>query len=130
VLLLHPLDQGLSRTTIAHQTGLSRRLIYHELTTGQLVRDLGALGPRTRAQRPAKLEPHKPIIVAQLASYAELTAVTLFEEVRAAGYTGSLTRLKVLVRQVQPVPPPEAVVNFETAPGLQAQADFADFKFA
>ena len=46
--------------------------------------------------------------------YPELTAVRLFEEVHTAGYPGSLTQLKVFVRQVRPRPQPEPVVRFET----------------
>ena len=92
VLLRHLLDQGLSKAAIARQTGVSRRLIYHLLQTGQLDRDLSAPGPRSRATRAAKLEPYTPIIDTRLATYPELTAVRLFDEVRAAGYPGGLTR--------------------------------------
>lgn len=129
VLLRHLLDQGLSKTAIARQTGVSRRLIYHLLTTGQLDRDLSTPGPRPRAQRPAKLEPYKPIIAARLATYPELSAVRLFEEVRAAGYGGGITQLRDHVARVRPHPEPEPVIRFETAPGVQAQVDFADFRF-
>jgi hypothetical protein len=38
VLLRHLLDQGLGKTAIAEQTGVSRGLIYHLLRTGQLDR--------------------------------------------------------------------------------------------
>lgn len=40
-------------------------------------------GPRRR--RPSKLDPYKEIIDTRLAEYPELSAVRLFEEVRAAG---------------------------------------------
>lgn len=129
VLLRHLLDQGLSKTAIARQTGVSRRLIYHLLKTGQLERDLSAPGLRSRAQRPAKLEPYKPIIAARLATYPELSAVRLFDEVRTAGYPGGITQLRDYVARVRPRPEPEPVIRFETAPGLQGQVDFADFKF-
>ena len=129
VLLRHLLDQGLSKTAIARQTGVSRRLIYHLLQTGQLDRDLSAPGPRSRGQRPAKLAPYKPIIEARLATYPELSAVRLFDEVRAAGYRGGMTQLRDYVARVRPRPEPEPLVRFETAPGWQAQLDFADFKF-
>jgi transposase len=129
VLLRHLLDQGLSKTAIARQTGVSRRLIYHLLQTGQLDRDLSAPGGRTRAQRPAKLDPYKPIIDTRLATYPELSGTRLFDEVRAAGYTGGLTQLRDYVARIRPRPEPEPVVRFETPPGLQAQVDFADFRF-
>lgn len=77
--------------------------------------------------RPTKLDPYKAIIIERLDVYPELTAVRLFKEVHAAGYPGSLTQLKVFVRQVRPRPEP--VVRFETPPGRQAQVDFAECRF-
>ncbi len=64
----------------------------------------------------------------QLAEYPELTAVRLFEEIKAAGYSGSYTQVKEYVRRVRPRPPEEPLVRFETAPGHQGQVDFADFR--
>ena len=52
VLLRHLLDQGLGKTAIAEQTGVSRGLIYHLLRTGQLDRD-------PAAPRPARARPHR-----------------------------------------------------------------------
>lgn len=40
VLLKHYLASGLSKTAIARQLGISRRVIYHWLRTGQLDRDV------------------------------------------------------------------------------------------
>ena len=130
VLLRHLLDQGLKKTAIARQLGISRRLVYHLIATGQLDRDLAEpLPPRTRPRRPTKLDSYQQIITTRLETYPALSAVRLFEECRAAGYAGCLTQLKRFVRQVRPQPEPEPVVRFETPPGHQAQVDFADFQF-
>ena len=129
VLLKHLLDQGLSKTAIARQLGVSRRSIYHWIRTGQLERDLTSGGLRARAGRPTKLAPYTPIITTRLATYPELSAVRLFEEVRAAGYRGGVTQLRDYVARVRPRPEPEPVVRFETAPGQQAQVDFAECRF-
>jgi len=130
VLLKHLLDQGLKKTAIAERLGVSRRLIYHLIATGQLERDLAAPLPhRTRSSAVSKLAPYHGIITTRLGTYPELSAVRLFEECRAAGYPGGLTQLKVFVRQVRPRPEPEPIVRFETAPGHQAQVDFAEFRF-
>jgi transposase len=129
VLLKHLLEQGLSKAAIAAQVGVSRRTVYHWLRTGQLERDLTQPIPRTRIRRPTKLDPYQAIVDTRLATYPELSAVRLFSEVRAAGYRGGITQLRDYVHQVRPRPQPEPVVRFETAPGLQAQVDFADFKF-
>lgn len=132
VLLKHLLEQKLPKTVIARRLGISRRLVYHLIKTGQLERDLSVpLAPPPRERRPHALviEPYKPIITTRLETYPELSAVRLFEECRLAGYAGSLTQLKVFVRQVRPTPPVEEIVRFETDPGRQAQADFAEFRF-
>ena len=130
VLLRHLLDEGLPKTVIAERLGVSRRLIYHWIATGQLDQDVAALCvPRVRRAGPTKLDPYKAIITERLDTYPELSAVRLFDEVRAAGYPGGLAQLQVFVRRVRPRPPAEEVVRFETPPGHQAQVDFATFRF-
>lgn len=132
VLLKHLLEQKLPKTVIARRLGISRRLVYHLIKTGQLERDLSVpLSPphRARQPHPLKIEPYKAIITTRLETYPELSAVRLFDECRLAGYTGSLTQLKVFVRGVRPTAPVEEIVRFETDPGHQAQADFAEFRF-
>ena len=133
VLLRHLIDEGLSKTAIAARLGVSRRVIYHWLATGQLDRDVsddvGAPPPRTPAARATKLDPYKPIITARLDTYPELSAVRLLDECRRAGYPGGLSQLKAYVATVRPRPEPEPLVRFETAPGHQAQVDFAEFRF-
>lgn len=75
VLLKHLLEQGLKKTDIAAQLGVSRRLIYHWVKTGQLDRDLDELArPRVRATRPSKLEPYKASGRDRLETYPELSA--------------------------------------------------------
>jgi len=49
VLLQHLLDDGLSKTAIAQRLGVSRRVIYHWLKTGQLARDVDTPVPRQSA---------------------------------------------------------------------------------
>jgi transposase len=123
VLIKHYLEQGLSKAAIADRVGVSRRTVYHWIASGQLDRPLR--GPVHYPQRRTKLDPYKPIIDERLATYPELSAMRLYDEVRAAGYPGSLTQLKGYVRQVRPSPPVAPVVRFETPPGRQARVDFA-----
>ncbi len=106
VLLKHYLDQGLTKTAIAERLGISRRTIHHWIQTGQLERDLDRERVRYKPRPPVAttLDPYKPIIRQRLETYPELTAVRLFEEVKAAGYPGCLTQLKVFVRQIRPRP--------------------------
>jgi len=131
VLLIHYLQQGVSKSKIARKLGLNRRTINRWIADGELERDLdtGELPRPVRRGRPKKLEDFKPIIDARLEKYPDLSAVRLFEETKAAGYAGGLTQLKLYVAQVRPHPDPEPIVRFETEPGHQAQVDFAEFKF-
>jgi transposase len=129
VLLKHYLDSGLSKAAIARQLGLSRGVIYHWLRTGQLERDLSQPQIRRATPRPTKLDAYHPLIQERLTTYPELSAVRLFAECRAAGYAGGYSQLTAYVARVRPRPAPEPVVRFETAPGEQAQFDFAEVRF-
>jgi transposase len=131
VLLTHLLDRGLPKAGIARQLGVNRRTINRWIAEGQLERDVesGQVRQPVRQKRPAKLEPFKPIISARLELYPELTAVRLFDELTAAGYTGGISQLRAYVAQARPRPAPEPLVRFETEPGQQAQVDFAEFTF-
>ena len=124
-VLKHLLEQGLSKSAIARQLGVSRRVIYHWLATGQLEHDVHAPASRRRVSRPTKLDGFTPLITTRLASYPELSAVRLFDELRAAGYRGGITQVRDYVARMRPRPEPEPVTRFETEPGHQAQVDFA-----
>jgi transposase len=75
-----------------------------------------------------KIDSFIGIITARLAEYPRLSAVRLYEEIRAAGYEGGYTQVKDFVRQARPRALPEPVVRFETPAGRQAQVDFAEFR--
>jgi len=130
MLLRHYLEQSWTKTAIAEHLGITTRTIERWIAAGDLDRDLDAepvrYGPRPAV--PTKLDVYKPIIEARLTKYPALSAVRLFAECRADGYTGSLTQLKVFVRRVRPRPIDEPIIRFETAPGHQAQVDFAEVK--
>jgi len=127
--LKHYLDQGVSKAELSRRFGVSRRTIHRWIGSGQLDRDLssGASGYSPRARVPHKLDPYKAIIWDRLTQYPQLSAQRLFDEVRAAGYPGSYSRVRDYVRTVRPRAPTEAVVRFETPAGRQGQVDFATF---
>ena len=129
MLLRHYLERGVSKTELSRRFGVSRRTIHEWIETGQLDRDLAGGGTRYRP-RPAvghKLDPYKGIIDARLEEFPRLSAKRLYDEVRAAGYTGGYVRVRDYVRAMRPREPVEAVVRFETPAGRQGQVDFATF---
>ncbi len=93
VLLKHYLESGLSKTAIARQLGVSRRVTYHWITTGQLNREVSeTAAPRHRASRGTKLERYQALIEERPATYPALSAVRLLKECRAADWeTGALS---------------------------------------
>lgn len=130
VLLRHYLEQGLSKAEVAARLGISRRTVYYWVNSGQLDRELDdepvRYKPRPVVAR--KVDAFRGIVQMRLSEYPKLSAVRLFDEIKAAGYDGGYTQLKEFVRQVRPTPPVDPVVRFETAPGHQAQVDFAEFR--
>jgi transposase len=131
MLLRHYLEQGKTKSALARELGVSRDTIHRWIRAGDLDRDLDEMAAAYGPRRPVatKLDPFRPIIETRLTAFPELSAVRLLEEIRAAGYTGGYSQLKEAVRQLRPVPPPEAVVRFETPAGRQGQVDFAEFRF-
>lgn len=129
MLLQHYLELGLGKRAIARQLGVSPRTIHHWIATGQLDRVVDVTTPRTAVLRTHQLDPFKPVIHARLDVFPALSAVRLFQECRAAGYAGGITQLRDYVAVVRPRPEPEPLIRFETAPGVQAQFDFAEVRF-
>lgn len=130
VLLREYMELGQSKSALAAKLGLSRRTIYHWISTGQLDRDLDDLSVHYK-ERPAtarKIDPYREIIDSRLAEFPRLSAVRLHAEVKAAGYDGGYTQVKEYVREVRPVAATDPVVRFETPAGHQAQVDFAHFR--
>ena len=128
VWLQHLLEQGLGKRAIAEQLGVSRRTVHHWIATGQLTCVIETTVARTSTPRPQKLDRFKPLIHERLDAYPALSAEQLFDECRAADYGGGVTRLRDNVARVRPRLAPEPIIRFETAPGLQAQFDFAEVK--
>ena len=85
MLLRHYLERGMSKAAIARHLGISRRTVYNWIEAEELDRDADSRAVRYGPRRPSKLDPYKGIIDARLAGYQKLSAVRLFNEVRAAG---------------------------------------------
>lgn len=114
---------GSSIRGLAKASGRSRNTVRRYLRGGE-----AATVRQPAPKRPEKLDPFKDYIVGRMKAAApeRIPATVLFREVRERGYTGGETRVKQFVRGLVPAAAAEPVVRFETAPGLQLQADWAN----
>src|SRR5262249_34274033 len=116
---------GASIRAIARDLGLARNTVRGVLTAVQAARAGAGAPPPIR--RPSLLDPYATTIDELLGRYPELTAMRLFEELRARGFAGGYTIVRRLLQQRRPRATPTPVMRFETAPGAQAQMDYATY---
>ena len=113
--------QGLSQRQIAQRTGHSRNTI-----AKILAQEAPQPFQKPARQRPSCLDPFKPYLQQRWQSY-RLSGARLLEEIQAQGFTGSVDivqRYLKTLKEAQSVAT-RATVRFETAPGEQAQVDWA-----
>ncbi len=125
----------------AEQRAEIRRLFYAEhWKVGTIASALGVHGDTVRRAieaerftstlarpRPTKLDPYLPFIHETLKQYPRVRATRLYWMIRDRGYTGSVTRLRKIVRRLRPSPPVEAYLRLSVLPGEQAQVDWGCF---
>ena len=116
ILLLR--KQGHSIREIARESGHSRN------TVRRAVRDGAPRAFRT-PPRPSKLDPFKDYLRQRFEQHG-LSGVRLTEEIRKMGFTGSAQIVRRFLATLQSKVPPQLTTRFETPPGDQAQADWAE----
>jgi len=133
--LVHRLRAGASQRAIAHDLGLARMTVqkYAQLAAAAGYLDASQplpdaaeltrrLGPPPRPPRtPSSVEPYREQVEQLLADGVEM--MTIFDRIRAHGYTGSYSSIRRFVRTLQPAKS-TAFVRVHTAPGEEAQVDF------
>ena len=112
--------QGLSNRAIARKLGIHRKTVRKYLETKEF--------PQYRSiERKSGLEPYHKMIDDWLGT-EDYLATRIYELVKKQGYQGGYETVKRYVRIVKERRDRLAYVRFETAPGQQAQVDFADFQ--
>lgn len=111
--------QGLNISQIARETGYHRNTVRKYLTSQTMP------APVPRRSRPSKLDAYKGYIQDRIADYP-LTATRIFREIQEMGFDGSYTIVKDYIRTIRPQVPLQAVLRFETKPGVQAQVDWSE----
>jgi len=120
---------GASMRRIARSLGVSRRTVKKALGQVEGARGSGPLQgpPRSAPARGSRLDAYDAAIAELLARYPDITAQRVLEELRRLGYAGGYTVLSQRVRAMRPRPAVAPVRRFETAPGQQAQMDYATY---
>jgi transposase len=124
---------GSSRRRIAQQLGISRHQVEKVLAAHQRGRSEGPTAdqlPRAKRRRARSLDKYEQLLEQLLKRYPDITAVRAHEELQKLGFGGSYNAVKRGLRELRPVPGPERVQRFETAPGEQAQMDYSTYTLA
>lgn len=114
--------QGYSQRAVAAMLGVHRDTVRRAWDEGQ---------PRRyeRPPRPSKLDPYRAHLESRLQAYPGLRATRLFREIRELGYAGVYEGVKRWCRKWRRQERArQGTVRFETAPGLQAQADWGEWR--
>lgn len=120
--------QGHSMRSIARTLGVSRGAVSRAVHGHQAGREAGADGPselRPRRRHRSLLDPFTDTIGQLLDRYPNITVERLLQELRKEDYPGSYTILREYVKGLRGSPQTKVVQRFETAPGVQAQMDWA-----
>ena len=123
VMLQELKREGLSISAIARRTGMDRKMVRKHPDRG-----LAAPAYSPREPRPRLLEPYEGYLADKIGNCPDLSGRRLFREIRELGYEGGYTAVTDCLRAVRPDAAPKFERRFETRPGEQAQADFAEFK--
>jgi transposase len=114
---------GRSQRAIAESLGLSRKVVRNVLARWRAQRHGETAGPKSRP-RYSMLDEYEPILKELLGRYPNRTVGRALEELRARGFRGQYTILRLRIKLLRPRPAPAPVPRFETGPGAQAQMDY------
>ena len=111
-----------SCTRIAHHVGVNWKSVRKVVQR----RSVALARARPRA-RPTLLTPFTAQLQARLAQDPERSAVNCLQPLRAAGYRGGITTLRMHLARCRPAPAREAFVALTFAPAAAVQIDWGEF---
>ena len=121
---------GQTERAIARELRLGRSRVHRVLTAHQQSRSgpvpVGEL-PSAPTPRRSMLDEYDAVIRELVTRYPHLTAVRMLEELQARGFQGRYSTVRDRMKQLRPEPARPLVRRFETAPGVQAQMDYAEY---
>ena len=129
--IVHRWLGGQSMRSIAKELSISRWRVQRTIGAHREARNLeegnpaNAELPAPTGHRLSKLDAFQRQIAQLLQRYPNMTATRVFEELKTQGYDGGYTILRKRVKQMRCLPTKPLTVRFETAPGVQAQMDWA-----
>ena len=115
---------GGSIRQIARELGLARNTVSRALRQVEARRAGDGSSPE---RRPCLLDPYETVLQELLGRYPDLNATRLLEELRRRGFTGGYTVVRLRLSELRTRLAPAPVIRFETAPGAQAQMDYATY---
>jgi transposase len=118
---------GASVRGIARGLGIARQSVQRvldQVAAERIGQAQASQLPPAPQRRQSQLDAYEPVLRELLARYPDMTAMRLFEELRARGFAGKYTIVRQRVELLRPRPIPEPVLRFETAPAHQAQMDY------
>ncbi len=127
---------GQSMRSVAQVLGMSRGKVKralegHDSSRGRQTGSGQDVPPssltKPRRTRKTLLDPFEETIAHLLERYPDITVQRLLEELRGRGYEGGYTMLRLRVKELRGSPRKQLVQRFETAPGVQAQMDWATY---
>lgn len=111
---------GMSITQIAEELGRDRKTIRKCLNEGP------PADYKRTVVKPRKLDPFKDY-VRQRMDEGCFNANVLLDKIRAMGYNGGATMLRVFMKPLRPQTQSKVTERFEIRPGQQAQVDWGPF---
>ena len=121
--------EGMGVRAIARSLKVARKTVKKMLAEHEKEQREGhqaLLPPAVRVQRPSLLDPYRPEVDRLLSVFTDITSQRVFEELRCAGFGGSCTIVKDLVRKIRPPAKPEPSRTTPVfGPGEMAESDFS-----